>query len=163
MADRSAEARLAECIAKYSPEVRAVAEAALDRMRARLPGAIETVYDNYNALAIAFGPTDRRSDVVCSITLYPRWVSLFFARGANLPDPQKLLKGGGTTVRHIVLEDASILDRPAVRGLIAQALKAAGTSFDTAAARQVVIKSVAKTRRPRRPSAAASRSTRTAR
>jgi hypothetical protein len=163
MADKSAQVRLAECIAKYSPEVRAVAEAALKKMRGRLPGAVETVYDNYNALAIAFGPTDRRSDVVCSITLYPRWVSLFFARGASLPDPQKILKGSGTTVRHILLEDASILDQPAVRALVTQAVKAAGTRFDTSAARQVVIKSVARTRRPRRPASAASRSARSAR
>ena len=159
MADKPPEARMAECIAKYSPEVRTVAEAALKKMRARLPGAVETVYDNYNALAIAFGSTDRRPDVVCSITLYPRWVSLFFARGAGLLDPQKLLKGTGTTVRHIVLEDASVLDQSAVRALVTQAVTAAGARFDKATARQVVIKSVAKTRRPRRP-AAARRSTR---
>jgi hypothetical protein len=30
------------------------------------------VYDNYNALAIAFGPTDRAGDIVCSVTLYPK-------------------------------------------------------------------------------------------
>lgn len=163
MAGKSPEARLAQCIAQYSPEVRAVAEEALKKMRARLPGAVETVYDNYNALAIAFGPTERRSDVVCSITLYPRWVSLFFARGAALRDPQRLLKGSGTTVRHLVLEDASILDRPGVRALVTQAVSAAGTRFDTSAARQVVIKSVARTRRPRRPAVAARRSTGTVR
>lgn len=163
MAERSAQARLAECIAKYSPEVRAVAEAALKKMRVCLPGAVETVYDNYNALAIAFGPTDRRPDVVCSITLYPRWVSLFFARGASLPDPEKMLKGSGTTVRHIVLEDASVLDQPAVRTLLARAVDAAGTRFDPSAAPRVVIKSVAKTRRPRRPAAAAPRAARPAR
>jgi len=54
-------------------------------MRARLPGAVELVYDNHNALAIGFGPTERASDAVFSIALFPRWVSLFFLRGRTSP------------------------------------------------------------------------------
>jgi hypothetical protein len=153
MAERTPEAQLATFLSAYSPEVRAVAEAALTKMRALMRGAVELVYDNYNALAIAFAPSERRADVVFSITLYPRWVSLFFARGATLSDPQKLLQGSGSTVRHIVLEDASVLDRPPVRALMAQALRGAAKS-DHRAGRRVIIKLVAKTRRPRRPAAA---------
>ncbi len=41
--------RLAKFLSRYSPEVRTVARAALAKMRARLPGSIELVYDNYNA------------------------------------------------------------------------------------------------------------------
>jgi hypothetical protein len=37
----------------------------------------ELVYDNYNALAIGFGQTERVSDVIFSIAVYPRWVGLF--------------------------------------------------------------------------------------
>ena len=33
-------------LAKFSPEVRSVAKAALGKMRKRLPGAVEFVYDN---------------------------------------------------------------------------------------------------------------------
>ncbi len=55
----SPEKQLAGFIAKYTPEVQSVATAALAKMRARLPGAVELVYDNYNALAIALGPTER--------------------------------------------------------------------------------------------------------
>ena len=54
-----ARAQLARFIAKFSPEVAARARAILARMRARLPGAVELVYDNYNALAIGFGPSGR--------------------------------------------------------------------------------------------------------
>src|SRR5215813_14154091 len=110
MNDKAPEEQLAGFIAKYTPEIGEMARAALARMRARLPGAIELVYDNYNALAIGFSPTERASDVIFSITLYPRWVSLFFFRGAGLPDPQKLLKGSGKQVRHIILENAANLD-----------------------------------------------------
>jgi hypothetical protein len=58
-------------VAKYTPEIGALAQEGLDKMRARLPGAIELVYDNYNALAIGFSPTERTSDVIFSIALYP--------------------------------------------------------------------------------------------
>lgn len=151
MADESPEARLEGFLAKYDPKIRRVAQAALKTMRTRLPGAVELVYDNYNALAIAFGPTDRRTDLVFSITLYPRWVSLFFTRGADLPDPQKRLRGGGKTVRHIVLADASTLDEPEVRALMTAALARSATPLDASARRRLVIRSVSTTQRPRRP------------
>jgi hypothetical protein len=147
----SSEKQLAGFIAKYTPEIGALAQAALTKMRARVPGAIELVYDNYNALAVGFGPTERASDAVFSIALYPRWVSLFFMRGANLPDPQKLLQGSGKTVRHIVLDDATALDKPAVRALIAQALDRAAKPLDVTSPGRIVIKSISAKQRPRRP------------
>src|SRR5260370_2890012 len=132
-------------MANYSPEIRGVATAALRKMRERLPGAIELVYDNYNALVIAFGPTERAGDAMFSIALYPRWVTLFFLGGAKLHDPRKILKGSGKIVRHIVLRSADDLDAPAVRALMTQALN--GRTFEE---RRLVIKSVSKKQRPRR-------------
>jgi hypothetical protein len=62
-----------------------VARQARAKIRRLQPRAVELVYDNYNALAIAFGPTERPSDLILSIALYPRWVSLFFTREPTLP------------------------------------------------------------------------------
>jgi hypothetical protein len=137
-------------IEKFEPEVGAMVRSALATMRKRLPGAVELVYDNYNALAIGFGPTERASDAVFSIAVYPRWVSLFFLQGAKLSDPRKLLKGGGTRVRHIVLEDGT-LEMPAVRALMAQALWKARKPLDGKGRRRIVIKSVSAKQRPRQP------------
>jgi hypothetical protein len=141
------EKQLASFLARYTPEIRSIATAALKKMRERLPGAIELVYDNYNALVIGFGPTDRASNAVFSIVLYPRWVTLFFLKGAKLRDPRKLLKGSGKFVRHIVLKSADDLDAPAVRALMTQALN--GMTFEK---RRLVIKSISKKQRPRKPS-----------
>ncbi|MGA7411558.1 MAG: DUF1801 domain-containing protein [Bryobacteraceae bacterium] len=94
-------------------------------MRKRLPGAVELVYDNYNALAIGFGPSEKASEAIFSIAVFPRWVSLFFLQGATLEDPENLLKGSGRRARHIVLKDAGTLDEPAIEALMAQALKTA--------------------------------------
>ena len=143
--------RLDRFIGKYSPEVGALARDVLARLRARLPGAVELVYDNYNALAIGFGPTERTSDAILSIALWPRWVSLFFLQGAGLPDPNRLLRGKGKVARHIVLESAADLDKPAVRQLIARALERARTPLDPTGTSRLVIKSVSAKQRPRRP------------
>jgi hypothetical protein len=151
MNDKSPEEQLAGFIARYTPEIGALAHAALAKMRARLPGAIEMVYDNYNALAIGFGPTERTSDVIFSIALYPRWVSLFFFHGVGLPDPQNLLKGSGKTVRHIVLENAADLDKPAVKALMKHALERADNPLVKANRSRIIIKSISAKQRPRRP------------
>lgn len=151
MKDESPEAQLAGFIAKYTPEIGELAEVTLAKMRARLPGAVELVYDNYNALAIGFSPTERASDVIFSIALYPRWVSLFFMQATGLPDPQHLLKGNGKVVRHLVLKNATEVDSPAVQEIIAQALKRATKPLDETKPGRLVIKSISAKQRPRRP------------
>ena len=121
-------------------------------MRARLPGACELVYDNYNALAIGFGPGERTSDAIFSIAVFPRWVSLFFLQnGTRLRDPDCFLEGGGNRVRHIKLDHGALIDDPGVQDLIAQALELATTPIDPARARRLIVKSVSAKQRPRRP------------
>ena len=146
----TSEEQLNQYIAKFSPEVAERAHEVLAKVRTLLPGAIEFVYDNYNALAIGFSPTEKTSDAIFSIAVYPRWVSLFFLKGAGLPDPDQLLKGSGKVCRHIVLKDRGVLDDPAVRKLMELALMQEGDPFDPAQAARVVIKSVSAKRRPRR-------------
>src|SRR5262245_18843481 len=67
---KSPAAQLAAFMKRYDASVAAVAKAALTWMRRRLPGAVELVYDNYNALVIGFGPSERASEAIFSIALY---------------------------------------------------------------------------------------------
>jgi hypothetical protein len=147
-------AQLSAFINRFTPEVAACTRAVLKAMRRHVPGATELVYDNYNALAIGFAPGERTSEVVMSVAAYPRWVSLFFFNGTSLPDPERLLKGTGSAIRHIVLDDARDLDRPAMRALMRAALAAADPPIDPAAKRRLIIKSVSAKQRPRRPARA---------
>jgi hypothetical protein len=117
MAEQSAERQLNAFLARFDPAIARVARGARAKLRRLLPGALELVYDNYNALAIAFGPTDRASDAIMSIAVFPRWVSVFFMRGAKLPDPDGLLEGSGKQARHIVLSGPAVLDLPGVKAL----------------------------------------------
>jgi hypothetical protein len=140
--------QLAGFMQPYSPAIRKTARAALAKLRARIPGATEMVYDTYNALVIGFGPNDRASEAIVSIALYPKWVNLYFLDGALLPDPGKLLMGTGSRVRTLRLDEVALLERPPVRALLAAAVKNADSPFGRR--RRLVIKSVAARRRPRR-------------
>jgi hypothetical protein len=134
--------------AKYDDAIVAVAKRALATLRKRLPGAVELVYDNYNALVIAFGASEKLADVVCSIALYPKWVTLFFLHGKKLSDPEKRLAGTGKTVRSIRLDGAKTLDEPAVKDLFAQAIALSPIPKQE---RRMVIRSVSAKQRPRKP------------
>lgn len=149
----AAERELAGFIRKYTPAVAKQIRAALRRMRKRLPGAVELVYDNYNALAIGFGPSEKAGEVVFSIAAYPRWVSLFFFNAAALPDPARLLAGSGASARHIVLDPPELFDDPAVEALMAESLRRAKVTWPGGRGR-VVIKSISAKQRPRRPAGA---------
>ena len=143
--------QLAASIAKFSPEVAATARATLRIMEKRLPGATRIVYDNYNALAIGFGPSERASDVVFSIAVFPRWVTLFFFNGTELSDPERLLKGKGSRIRHIVLQEARDLERPGIRALMREALAIAEPPIPTRGKPPLIIRSISVRQRPRRP------------
>ena len=147
----SPDRQLAGFIAKFDPAIAKRVRAARAVLRKRLPSAIELVYDNYNALAIAFGSTERASDAIVSLAVYPRWVDLYFIYGANLPDPHILLKGSGKQGRHILLEDAAALARPAVAALLRAAIHQAKSPLPTTGHGYTVIKSVSVKQRPRRP------------
>jgi hypothetical protein len=148
-------AQLASFLAKFTPEIEALAKEILAKMRKRYPTALELVYDNYNALAIGFGPTERSSEAIFSIALFPKWVSLFFLQGAALPDPEKKLQGSGNVVRHIRLPSVATLDEPPVQVLMREAVTSAAISFDPHGKHRLIIKSISAKQRPRRPAASA--------
>ena len=148
MSQLTAVKQLDAMIAKYSPAVARAARAILRKARKLAPGAVELVYDNYNALVIAFAGGEKMSDIAFSIALYPRWVNLFvFARG--IPDPQKVLEGSGKMVRRVTLDPPTRIDEPAVRAIVRHVV--AKSAIAPKARRRVVVKAVVKKQRPRRP------------
>jgi hypothetical protein len=146
-----ADAQLDGFIDKFTPEVAALTRALMDKMKARVPCATIMVYDNYNALAIGFGPTDRAGQAVFSLAVMPRWVTLCFLRGVGLPDPYRLLNGSGNQVRHVRLHTPPAFDDPRVQELIEVALKRSEPPIDPTCEQRLIIKSISANQRPRRP------------
>lgn len=155
------DAQLAAFLSRFEPAVAKQARAALASVRAQLPGATELVYDNYNALAIGFGASERASDAFLSVAVYPRWVTLCFFPGVDLPDPDKLLAGSGSSVRHVQLRDGLTIASPAVKALIAAAHARAKTPVDPHSRRHLVIKSISARQKPRRPTTGSAKRART--
>lgn len=144
------EAQLEAFIARFSPAVAATGRDGVARLRALFPECDALVYDNYNALAIGFSPTGKTGTMLCSLALYPRWVSLFVSAG--LDDPDGLLEGAGGTLRHVKLRGgAADLDRPGIAALLAQTRERAGGLLDGGRSGQLVIKSISAKQKPRRP------------
>lgn len=144
-----AQAQLDEMIDRFTPEIAALTRALLARMKARIPGATIGVYDNYSALGIGFGRGEKASNAVVSIVAYPRWVRLFFLKGADLPDPHGLLEGKGSTVRSIICPGPEIFDDSRVEALLAEALARSG--IDPADPQRLLIKSIVAKQMPRNP------------
>jgi len=155
----SDEERLASYFAKYEPAMAKLGNALRAKVRARLPGLFEIVYvyENQNSLVISYSPTERGYEGLCGIALYPDKVNLFFGQGARLSksDPDKLLRGSGKSVRHVVLNSASDFDRPEIQALMAAALELAGVRLDANAKGSVIIKAEAQKQRARRATKAA--------
>ncbi len=151
MKKKSAAVQLAGFLTKFTPELAARARTILAKMRERLPGAVEMVYDNYNALVIGFGPSERPAEATFSIVVYPRWITLCFLHGAKVSDPRRRLKGAGKQVRHITIEAAAMLDTPEIEELIADALKRSAVPMGDSRPRRLIIKSISAKQRPRRP------------
>jgi len=137
-------------IDKFAPDIAALTRRLFVRMKSRLPGAVIMVYDNYNALAIAFGATDKGSKAILSLAVYPRRVNLSFAWGKDLPDPHHLLEGEGSRVRHLRLVGVETLDDPRIEALIGAAVERSEPPFDATAEQKLVIRMSLAKQRPRK-------------
>ena len=147
----TAQQQLDGFLKKYSPEMEKLGRSAITHLRKRLPGAFCLVYDNYNALAVGFGPTAKPSALPISIAFYPRWATLFFMFGAALDDPHKLLEGKGARIRSVRLDGLGMLKSAQIDKLITAAVLEAGWTLDSDSKGALVIQSISAKQRPRRP------------
>lgn len=147
-----AASQLGRALDAFDPEIAGQARAALAFFRARFPEANLLAYDNYNALAIGFASGEKQSSIAFSVTLYPRWVSLFFARGTELENAAELLVGQGSRIRHVVLKDGLTHDDPRVLALIDEAVARLEPPLNPDEAGRLIMKSVSPKKRARRPS-----------
>lgn len=73
-------------------------------------------------IVLLYGATARvMADGICQIAIFRHHVTLVFPEGINLEDPERVLRGTGTTMRHVRVMAASDLDRPEIRALLREA------------------------------------------
>jgi hypothetical protein len=88
-------------------------------------GATELVHDVKYAIALNYTFTGRFKGAFTHIVVYSNHVNLGFHRGAELPDPKKLLEGDGKLIRHIRIGSHADLARPHVRKFLREAIQIA--------------------------------------
>ena len=137
-------------LAKFDPKVAKLIRSLRTAVRKRFPTAFELVYDNYNFLVFGFCTTERASDCLVSLACQAKGVSLCFYWGATLPDPDKVLYGGGKQVRWIRLENAAVLKRPEVEALLQAAVEQAKSPLPKSGRGSTVVRAISAKQRPRR-------------
>jgi hypothetical protein len=67
------------------------------------PQTNELIYDNYNALAFGWSPTDKAGHTFCNIAVgrTSRNIHFGFYWGSEISDPEKLLIGNGNQYRYL--------------------------------------------------------------
>jgi hypothetical protein len=110
----------------YDPAIRKLALGLRALVLGELTPCHESIYDAYSAVAIGYGPTGRLSEDICHIAVYAKHVNLGLNRGTLLPDPQGVLKGTGTWIRHITLGSTADLARPDIKAFLRAACAEAG-------------------------------------
>src|SRR4051812_45705290 len=151
VARRSAEAQLRTLIAKFAPAHLRLIGAMRRRLRKRLPTAHEVVYEYRDWFVISYSPNEHGYEGVLAIRASANGVKLYFNRGKELPDPEKLLRGSGKQTRSIAMENAATLARPAVAQLIEDAITHNRVPFAITGRGPMVIRSSASKGSRRRP------------
>jgi hypothetical protein len=87
------------------------------------PDCNELIYDNYNALAFGWSPTDRVGHTFCSIAVgrSSHNVHFGFYWGSQIADPKHVLLGGGNQYRYILVSSKEEFPKAYIKKLMKEA------------------------------------------
>ena len=87
------------------------------------PHSNELIYDNYNALAFGWSPTERQGHVFCSIAIGRTSHNIHFGFywGSEISDPEKKLLGKGNQYRYVLITDKSDFPQAYIIKLVKEA------------------------------------------
>ncbi|PYS05342.1 MAG: hypothetical protein DMG12_08155 [Acidobacteria bacterium] len=122
---RNPPAALRRFLEPYEPMISRLFFASRKVVLEEAPEATELIYDAYNAVTAAYSFTNRLKEAFCHVAAYPKYVNVGFFRGAGLPDPEHLLAGTGTNIRHIRIATIENLQRPGMQNLVRAAVQQA--------------------------------------
>jgi hypothetical protein len=87
------------------------------------PDSNELIYDNYNALAFGWSPTDRVGHIFCSIAVgrSSHNVHFGFYWGSEIADPRKMLLGEGKQYRYLLVKSLEEFPQAYMKKLLKEA------------------------------------------
>jgi len=87
-----------------------------------VPEANELIYDNYNAVAIAFSKSEKLKDTFCHIAVYSKHINFGFNRGSELSKSNVKLEGKGKLIQHISVNKIEQFQKKDIEKLIWEAV-----------------------------------------
>jgi hypothetical protein len=117
------------------------------------PEANELIYDNYNAVAFGWSPTDKVGHTICSIAVMRsnKNVHFGFYWGSELSDYKKILLGEGNQYRYILVTDQNKFPKAYITILVNEAYVNCLSKVKDQKQiihRQTIVKSISEKKRP---------------
>jgi hypothetical protein len=121
------------------------------------PQANELIYDNYNAVAFGWSPTDKVSHTICSIAVgrSNKNIHFGFYWGNEITDPDRLLLGEGNQYRYILVPDIKSFPKTYIKKLINEAYANSLSKVKDKSQiiqGQTIVKSISEKKRPEKRS-----------
>ncbi|RNC89215.1 MAG: DUF1801 domain-containing protein [Allomuricauda sp.] len=114
--------QLQEFMAPYDEEIQQLALQLRNYIVDLVPQANELIWDNYNAVAIAYSKSEKLKDAFCHLALYTHHVNFGFNRGAELTKTKVILEGKGKLIRHISVKDFQSFPKEELKNMIWEAV-----------------------------------------
>ena len=115
--------KLKELISPYSPQIQKIAFELRSFITNIIPEANELIWDNYNAVAIAYSKSEFLKDAFCHIAVYSKYVNFGFNRGTELSKIKIKLEGKGKLIRHLKVSDLRSFPKKIIEKMIIEAVE----------------------------------------
>lgn len=114
--------QLKQFLEPYDPVVQSLTLELRDFVTKLVPETNELIWDNYNAVAIAYSKSKVLKDAFCHIAVYARHVNFGFNRGSELDQQLIKLNGSGKLIRHFTVKSLDEFPKKEMEQLIWQAV-----------------------------------------
>lgn len=114
--------QLLEFLKPYDVSIQELAIELRNYITDLVPEANELIWDNYNAVALAYSKSEKLKDAFCHIAVYAGHVNFGFNRGVELTKHTVQLKGKGKLIRHISVKDIQAFPKSDIESMIWEAV-----------------------------------------
>ncbi|MFL5808255.1 MAG: hypothetical protein ACJ749_01965 [Flavisolibacter sp.] len=114
---------LLKFISPFSAEIQEIVLWLRDFVWDLYPKTNELIYDNYNAVAFGWSPTDRVGHTFCSIAIGRTSNNIHFGFywGSEISDPENKLLGEGNQYRYILVKSKNDFPKAYIKKLMKEA------------------------------------------
>lgn len=138
--DETVPAQLIDFLARHETATRSLAIGLRRIVLDTIAPCHEYVFKMRSKVVLLYGATSRViADGICQIAVFRHHVTLVFPEGIDLEDPAGMLRGTGTTMRHLRVVASTDLDRPEIRSLLRQARSLASPGEQASRGRPEVV------------------------